>query len=365
MAKGRVLTHGFLTDVDVPSEERLAMHVDVSGMSDVVHMEWVRGLQDLLRTVDVGYKAAVTGKSSEKLPLKRRSVRVRYMKDEAGNQVKVATFHPYPSMLVNRLKAIRHRVYDLLNQNCLILQEERVGRMKRKLYFLPASLAPEVMAKVEELNGELKALAEDVAEFEQSGSFRDIMEHVAKAGSDPNGFSASLTQIRVSPVPLSLSREFFMQFLEDEKRRALADVDEKRRVGLEALEREIQRRREEMLEALKRNLQERFSTVIAMAEEAVKVALNGKKAACQTASKRLSQLSRLVESVGVDFNPKPFEALGNVLSAANSKNAEKIREAVEELAESLGIQPSGNALRDVELASRAARGKSLLLLTID
>jgi hypothetical protein len=67
----------------------------------------------------------------------------------------------------------------------------------------------------------------------------------------------------------------------------------------------------------------------------------------------------------VDFNPKPFEALGSVLSAANSKNAEKIREAVEELAESLGIQPSGDALRDVELASRAARGKSLLLLTID
>ena len=365
MAKGRVLTQGFLTDVDVPSEERLAMHVDVSGMSDVEHMEWVRGLQDLLRAVDASYKAAATGKSGEKLPLKRRSVRVRYVKDEAGNQVKVATFHPYPSMLVNRLKAIRHKVYDLLNQNCLILQEERVGRMKRKLYFLPASLAPEVMAKVEELNGELKALAEDVAEFEQSGSFRGIMEHVAKAGSDPNGFSASLTQIRVSPVPLSLSREFFMQFLEEEKRKALAEVDEKRRVGLEALEREIQRRREEMLEALKRNLQERFSTVIAMAEEAVKAALNGRKAACQTASKRLRQLARLVESVGVDFNPKPFEALSKVLSAANSKNAEKIREAVEELAESLGIQPSGDALRDFELASRMARGKSLLLLTID
>jgi hypothetical protein len=334
-------------------------------MSDAEHMEWVRGLQDLLRAVDVNYKIAVTGKSESKLLLRKRSVRVRYVKDEAGNQVKVATFHPYPSMLVNRLKGIRHKVYDLLNQNCLILQEERVGRMKRKLYFLPASLAPEVMARIEELNGELKALAGDVAEFEESGHFRDIMEHVARAGSDPNGFSASLTLIRVSPVPLSLSREFFAQYLEEEKRKALADVDEKRRVGLEALEREIQRRREEMLEALKRDLQERFSSVMAMAEEAVKAALKGRKAACQTASRRLSELSRLVESVGVDFDPKPLKALGNILTAANSSNAEMIRGAIEGLAESLGVQPSGDALRDVELASRAARGKSLLLLTID
>ena len=365
MARGRVLTQGFLTDVDVPSEERLAIHVDVSGMSDAEHMEWVRGLQDLLRTIDASYKAAATGKNEEKPPLRRRSVRVRYVKDEAGRQVKVATFHPYPSMLVNRLKGLRHKVYDLLNQNCLILQEERVGRMKRKLYFLPASLAPEVMARIEELNGDLKALAEDVAEFEESGHFADIMEHVARAGADPNGFSASLTPIRVSPVPLSLSRDFFMQYLEEEKRKALVEIDEKRRAGLEALEREIQRRREEMLEALKRDLQGRFASVMAMAEEAVKAALKGGRARGQTAAKRLGELSRLIRSVGVEFDSKPFEALGSVLSAASSGNAEMVEEAVKELAESLGIQPSGDPLRDVELASRAARGKSLLLLTID
>jgi hypothetical protein len=365
VAKGRVLTQGFLTDVDVPSEERLAIHVDVSNMTDVEHMEWVRGLQDLLRTIDVNYKVAVTGKNEVRPLLKRRSVRVRYVRDEAGRQVKVATFHPYPSMLVNKLKGLRHKVYDLLNQNCLILQEERIGRMKRKLYFLPASLAPEVMAHIEALNGELKVLAGGVAEFEESGHFADIMEHVAKAGSDPNGFRANLTPIRVSPVPLSLSREFFTQYLEEEKRRALSDVDEKRRAGLEVLEREMQRKREEMLEALKRDLQGRFSSVMAMAEEAVKAALKGGKASGQAASKRLSELSRLIKSVGVEFDPKPFEALGSILSAAGRKNAETVKEAVRELAESLGVQPSGDALRDMELASRAVRGKSLLLLTID
>ncbi len=365
MAKGRVLTQGFLTDVDVPSEERLAMHVDISRMTDVQHMLWVRGLQDLLRTIDVNYKAVVTGRREEKPLQRRRSVRVRYVKDEVGNQVKVASFHPYPSLLVNRLKGIRHRVYDALNQNCLILQEERVGRMKRKLYFLPASLAPELMERVEALNGELRALAGEIAEFEESGHFKDVIEHASKAGVEVNGFRANIPPIRVSPVPLSLSREFFTQYVEEEKRKALQEVDERRRAGLEALEREIQRKREEMLDALRKDLQGRFSTVMAMAEEAVKSALKGGRVSGQAASKRLKELSRLIEGMGIEFEHKPFEALGNVLSAASKRDVEGLKAAVNELAESLGVQPSGNPARDFELASKVARGKSLLLLTID
>ena len=362
--KQRVLTQGFLIDVDVPSEERLAMHVDVSGMSDAVHMEWVRNLQDLLRMVDVNYKVAVTGKRDEKQLLRRRSVRVRYIKDEAGRQVKVATFHPYPSMLVNRLKNIRHRVYEVLNENCLILQEERIGRLKRKLYFLPSSLAPGVMAKIEELNSQLRELTQDIAEFEESGHFADIMEHVAKTGVEPN-FRANLAPIRVSPVPLSLSKDFFMQYLEEEKRRALLEIDEKKKAGLAALEREFERRRAEMIEGLKRDLQDRFSVVLAMAEEAVKAALEGRRAVSRSAAKKLKQLASLIESVGVEFDEKPFNALGDVLSAASSKNIEAMKAAVNELVESLGIQPSGDPVRDMGVASKAVRGRSVLLFTVE
>ena len=364
MARGKILTQGFLVDVDVPSEERLAVHVDVSGLSDVGHMAWVRALQDLLRSIDVSYKIAVTGKVDSKLQLRRRSVRVRYIKDESGRQVKVATFHPYPSMLVNKLKGIRHRVYDLLNKNCLILQEERIGRMKRKLYFLPANLAADVMAGIGEINCHLRALTNEIADFEDSVSFKEIMAHISKTGRE-YAFKANLQQIRVSPVPLSLSKEFFMEFLEEEKRKALAEVDERRRIGLEELEREIQRKREEMLEALKRDLQSRFASILAITEEAVKAAMKGGKASGQAAAKRLNELSNLIKSVGVEFDPRPMESLGNVLSAINSRNAEALREAVMELAESLGLQPSGDVVRDMELASRAAGGKSLLLLTID
>lgn len=362
--RGRVLTQGFLTDVDVPSEERLTVQVDVSGMSDVEHMNWVRSIQDLLRFIDVEYHVAVTGKSSEKTNLRRRSVRVRYVKDSSGKQIKIAAFHPYPSMLVNRLKSIRHKVYDVLNEFCLVLQEERVGRMKRKLYFLPAGLAPELMLRIEELNYQLEDLKGKISEFEESENFKAIMKRVAETGVELN-FRANLPPIRVSPVPLSLSKQFFMQYVEEEKKKAFLEIDEAKRRGLIALEREMQRKREEMLEALKRNLQDRFATIIALAEEAVKAAAKGVNVNSRAAAKRLERLSRLIENTGVEFDEKPFKALSNVLSAINSKDAEAIKAAVGELAESLGVVPSGDPVRDIEMASRTVRGKSVLLFTID
>jgi len=75
------------------------------------HADWVSSLQDLLRTIDQDYR--------ERHGIKRRSlgrsVRVRYVKDEEGNQRKVSLFHPYPSLIVNALKELRRQVYDALN----------------------------------------------------------------------------------------------------------------------------------------------------------------------------------------------------------------------------------------------------------
>jgi len=75
------------------------------------HADWVSSLQDLLRTIDQDYR--------ERHGIKRRSlgrsVRVRYVKDEEGNQRKVSLFHPYPSLIVNALKELRRQVFDALN----------------------------------------------------------------------------------------------------------------------------------------------------------------------------------------------------------------------------------------------------------
>jgi hypothetical protein len=362
MGMERILVRGFLIDVDVPSEERLMMHIDLSSLPGYKHVDWVSSLQDLLRRIDTEFREKV-GKNSTVAP--KRSVRVRYVKGEDGVQRKVAAFHPYPSMLINRLKTIRHDVYALLNRSCLVLQEEKIGRMKRKLYFLPSSLAPELMVEIEGANARLEQLKLHIAEFEETDSYRSIMDHVAKAletGVEPP--RADLGAIKVSPVPLSLSKRFFADFLEEEERKALLEIDERKREGLAALEREIERRRQEMIEALRKGLQERFAAIVASAEEAVKKAV-GRRVKARVAAKQFKDLMNLIEGIGVEFDRDPLMALSNVLSAVGLGDSSAIKSAVSELAESLGVQPSGDPVRDMELASRVARGKPLMLLTID
>ena len=358
--KGRVLINGFLIDVEVPSEERLTMRVDLSRMPGYRHVDWVSSLQDLLREIDQEYREEKGCSRASR----GRSVRVRYVKDGNGDQRRVAQFQPYPSMIVNALKELRRSVYAALNAYCIILQEEQVGRMKRKLYFLPASSAPELMSLIEQYNDRLEEIKREAEEFDGSRFFRQILDHVKEAGEEVNGFHPDLSRIRVSPVPLSLSRSFFEQYLEEERRRALVEVDEARRRGLEALEREMEARRREMLQAIEGDLRSRFTTLLEATEQAVKSFIRSGRGR-KTLRRRFDSLLSLVESVGVEFDEKPFKALGSVLEAVENRDPETLTKSVNVLAESLGIEPSGDPERDLEMTVKAARGESLLLYAID
>jgi len=360
--KDRVLINGFLIDVEVPSEERLTMHVDLSRMPGYMHVDWVSSLQDLLREIDQDYREA---KGCRRTSC-GRSVRVRYVKADNGDQRKVAQFQPYPSMIVNALKELRRAVYETLNTHCIILQEERVGRMKRKLYFLPASSAPELMSAMEKFNERLEELKAEAAEFEESTSFRQIIEHVKESGEEIADFHPDLSRIKISPVPLSLSRRFFEQYLEEERRKALMEVDEARRRGLEALEREMEARRREMLRAIQNDLNRRFASLLEATEQAVKSfsrARSRRKGVIL--KKRFDNLLSLIEGVGVEFNDRPFKALAFVLEAVGSGDVGSVTKSVNELAESLGVEPTGSLERDMEVAVKAVKGESLLLYAID
>jgi len=60
-----------------------------------------------------------------------------------------------------------------------------------------------------------------------------------------------------------------------------------------------------------------------------------------------------------EFEEKPFKALGSVLEAVGNRDAEMLVKSASELAESLGIELSGNPERDMEMAVKAAKGESL------
>ena len=131
MAKDKVLINGFLIEVEVPSEERLTVHVNLTPIAgEATHLVWVGEMQDLMSSIDQTYR----NQFGKRKFGRGRSVRVRYVKAPDGSQIKIADCQPYPSLLINRLKEIRKKVYASLNSYCLILQEEKIGRMVRNPY---------------------------------------------------------------------------------------------------------------------------------------------------------------------------------------------------------------------------------------
>lgn len=119
-----------------------------------------------------------------------------------------------------------------------------------------------------------------------------------------------------------------------------------------------------MLQAIEGDLRRRFKTLLEATEQAVKSFIkNGRRR--KTLKRRFDSLLSLVESVGVEFDEKPFKALSSVLEAVDNRDSETLIKSVGELAESMGIQPSGDLERDMEMAVKAARGESLLLYAID
>jgi flagellar biosynthesis/type III secretory pathway protein FliH len=363
MPKKHVLVQGFLVNLDNPTEERLKVRLNLNGTGNIE--EFAKELCSLLLTVDEKY-----AKKPELTKGRNMNVNLTSLRD-VEELIKTGRFYPYPMVFVNRLRHLRDKVYKALNRYTNVLSEERTGRSIKKVYFLPAPLAPDLMAEVDQLNLELEELRKEIEAYRQTEDYKKIMEY---AGVDGDGFKTEIPDIQVNLVPLVLSREFFRQYLEEQKRRmveeveearkaGLKEVEEAKRKGLQALEKELEEMRQRMLQAIKRDLQNKFATLISLAEKAVKRIVEGKKQV--NIEKTFSRIAKLIESSGLEYDERPIEALGRVLDTAKTKDIDALKEAVSQLAESLGVKPTGNPVKDMELTTKTVKGESVLLFTID
>ena len=358
-----VLVQGFLVDLDNPTEERLKVRLNLNGTGNIEN--FAKELCSMLLAVDEKY-----AKNPELTRGRNMNVSLTSYRD-AEELIKTGRFYPYPMTFINRLKHLREKVYEALNQHTTILGQEKTGRSIKKVYFLPAPLAPDLMAQIDQLNRELDKLRKEIEAYRQTEDYKKIMEY---AGIDGNGFRTEIPDIQVNLVPLVLSREFFKQYLEEQKRRMIEEIDEARKAGLkeveeakrrglEALERELEKERKRMLEAIRQDLQNKFTTLLSLAQEAVKRAVEGKKQI--KTGKTFKRIADLIRSSGLEYDEKPVEALGKVLEASNHKDMETLKEAVSQLAESLGVKPTGNPVKDIEKTVKTVKGESVLLFTID
>ena len=358
-----VLVQGFMVDLDNPTEERLKVRLNLNGTGNIEN--FAKELCSMLLAVDEKY-----AKNPELTRGRNMNVNLTSYRN-VEELVKTGRFYPYPMTYVNRLRHLRDKVYQALNRYTNVLSEERTGRSIKKVYFLPAPLAPDLMGEIDQLNRELDKLRREIEAYRQTEDYRKIMEY---AGVDGDGFKTELPDIQINLVPLVLSREFFKQHLEEQKRRmieeieearkaGLKEVEEAKRRGLEALERELERERRRMLEAIRQDLQNKFTTLLSLAQDAVKRAVEGKKQI--KTSKTFKRIADLIRSSGLEYDEKPVEALGKVLEASNHKDMETLKEAVSQLAESLGVKPTGNPVKDIEKTVKTVKGESVLLFTID
>jgi len=200
--KVKVGLTGVLVSITCPSDERLKVSIDCSELDNRRFMEFSERLQDLMLGIDADY--------SEKAMLKR-SLDGRFTgrkKLEVVRRGKALKFSVVPSCFVNKIKNLKHDVYDELNfyaASKIVLVQ--AGRFKRCLYILSKSSISEYTRLVEGYNRELEELNGKIEKYLKSSSFREVVELVESYGLDSSPLKSEfrVEPIRLQQIPIELA----------------------------------------------------------------------------------------------------------------------------------------------------------------
>lgn len=298
---------GFILSIRCPTEERLNVRVDITDKKN--HLEFVHAIQDTVDEINIRL-------SSSKV--KPRVCAVKYRKERApdGSFVrrKILEISPYPSCLINRLKAVRTNLYAAIRKHTVRIFDDS------PIYFLPTGEAPALVEEVKAINGTLAALRADVRAFEQSEDAKKIITLLSSArpANDNNtgaeepqlGLQATIDDATVTPIPFSLSREFFAEFI-DEAKLELEKLNLKKSEMMDKMQQEVEAERKRLLEAMEKSLKERLCQVLDQLEAASKSA---RPSAC--ANKELKEAvesaANLAESFGLEIAPALRDAADSI-----------------------------------------------------
>jgi hypothetical protein len=189
------------------------------------YKELVRELEDLLNTIDEKHSV--------------RGIRARYRRVTAEERKRRLRFSPFPSKLGTLLKNTRTHIYELMAENCLIL--ESAG--KRKIYLLPKQLAPLFVEAVDRVNMEvIEPLKREIEDFRQSEDYLKVQQCLYNHKVDPTILKTSVFPIGnfiidILPVDFDYSIDADVVYTKMSQ--------EKTTKGLEILKREIEKKQRE------------------------------------------------------------------------------------------------------------------------
>ncbi|MGC8936548.1 MAG: hypothetical protein ACP5KV_04195 [Candidatus Methanomethylicaceae archaeon] len=285
---------GFIVDLNTVSESNLEVDVDCSHLTWSEYKDLVTELEDHLSEIDEKY-------SARSWLVRGRGLRAKYRRISAEERRRRLTFSPFPSRFQNILKNTRAYLYNLLDDNSLVL--ETIGT--RKLRLLPKHLAPSFVEAVERTNEEIiEPLKRELEGFRQSDDYMKIKQILYKYKIDPTvldraGFSVGRYFIDVLPVDFGYSISSDEVYAKMKRAEALK--------GLEILKKQIERkRREYTLNAIS----EVNSRIVELTRGL------GTKGKVKNAVKKVEKLMEICEDLGLkEVNEKVLKPLKAVCEA--------------------------------------------------
>lgn len=286
---------GFITDVHCASESNLELEVDCSHIDWNEYKELILELEDLLSDIDERH-------SVRSWLVKGRGLRARYRRVSAEDRRKRLHFSPFPSRFVNVLKNTRTYIYNLVAENCLVL--ESVGR--RKVYLLPKHLAPFFVEAIERINEDvIKPLRKEIEDFRQSDDYLKIKQTLYGHKVDPSildraVFPIGNFMVDVLPIDFGYSVDIDEAYAKMNRTKAAK--------GLEILDRQIERRRRKYAMSAVSDVVNR---ILEMAE-----GLGGKGRKVRDAVKKVERLMEICDSLELrEVNERVLKPLTQICEA--------------------------------------------------
>ena len=247
---------GFMVSIHCPSEELLTVTVDCTSLPLARYMQLVSELQDLLNGIDERHAVK---------ELKGRSLRARYRRVSYDQRLRLLKFSPFPSRVINKVKYVRAKAYDLLHDRCVVVTSAASGHYKDNVFILPEEYAEGFVEAAEALDRELDEARELISKFDLT----DVELLLSRYDLELPRRDFSIPRIRVDLLPINLAYAIEEWATKSEAVRRLLQrkQEELVRGAVEA----VQRRLEHIVKAMEgearlTKLEERLREIKALAE---------------------------------------------------------------------------------------------------
>lgn len=285
MADKVVVIEGFLLSIHSPTVERLMVNVDCTSLLDSVYIDLIINLEDLMTDIDKAFVTRKVSKSGETIfqENRGRTLHGRYRKVMSARSKRLK-FTPYPSSLPNRLGSIRRNLYERVNKDCVVLQEENLGAYKRCIYLLPFNKASAFLSYISGLNLRIEQVNQGLREFQGTEDYHRVQQIIELRGLSLSDFSnVVVPNVKVDLTPLSLNTKIVMDMIEQRYKNIESQ-------GMELLRRELESKRSDFVSKAIDSLQREIMPVIQ------EIAANRH---VESMKKRLQELSAKCDAIGL------------------------------------------------------------------